>query len=95
MTTIKTTCSRCGDVDLTPQDLVLELGDGDAGAYRFSCPTCGQVERRGATPRVVSILLATGVAVDVAEPPPISEEEIARFVQALDSEPDPYRLLAG
>ena len=95
MTTIKTTCSRCGDVDLTPKDLVLELGDDEAGVYRFTCPTCGVVERRGATPRVVSILLATGVAVDVARPAPISEDEIARFVAALDSEPNPFRLLTG
>jgi predicted RNA-binding Zn-ribbon protein involved in translation (DUF1610 family) len=95
MTTIKTTCSRCGDVELTPQDLVLELGDGSAGAYRFSCPLCGEIERRGATPRVVSILLATGVPLDVSEPSPISEEEIDRFVAALEAETNPFRLLTG
>lgn len=96
MTTIKTTCSLCGDVELTPDDLALELDPSeDAGSYRFTCPMCGQVERRPANARVVSVLLATGVAYEVLRPDPITEAEIAQFVVALDSETDPFRLLAN
>jgi predicted RNA-binding Zn-ribbon protein involved in translation (DUF1610 family) len=96
MTTIKTTCSECGDVELTPGDLALELEPSeDAGNYRFTCPTCGRIERRPANSRVVSVLLATGVAYEVVRPEPITEGEIDKFVAALNSEIDPFRLLAN
>jgi predicted RNA-binding Zn-ribbon protein involved in translation (DUF1610 family) len=95
MTTIKTTCSRCGDIELTPADLALELEPGDErGTYRFTCPFCGQLERRPANARVVSVLLATGVAYEVVHPDPITESEIDAFVAAINSEPDPFRLLS-
>ncbi len=96
MTTIKTTCSRCGDIHLTPADLALELDPSeDEGTYRFTCPTCFVQQRRPANARVVSVLLATGVAYEVTNPNPITEIEIMAFAAALESEPDPFRLLAG
>ena len=96
MTTIKTTCSACGDVELTPEDLALELEPSEeSGNYRFNCPECGQIERRPANPRVVSVLLATGVAYEVVRPDPITELEIEEFVSALNSEIDPFRLLSN
>jgi len=96
MTTIKTTCSRCGDVELKPDDLVLELDPSeDAGNYVFSCPLCGLEERRPANARVVSVLLATGVAYQVIRPDPITENEIEDFVLALNREVNPFRLLAN
>src|SRR5690606_7511355 len=96
MTTIKTTCSGCGDVHLTPGDIALELtSSSDEGVYTFTCPLCNEFQRRPANARVVSVLLATGVASRVIEDGPITEEEIARFAAALDAEPDPSRLLAG
>ncbi|HEY7565559.1 MAG TPA: hypothetical protein VIA81_11600 [Acidimicrobiia bacterium] len=96
MTTIKTTCSWCGDVQLTPADLSLELTPSqDEGSYRFVCPTCATVQRRPANARVVSVLLATGVSYEVINPDPITEEEIVAFAAALAAEPDPFRLLAG
>ncbi len=96
MTTIKTTCTRCGDIHLTPGDLALELAPHeDEGTYRFTCPTCSLMQRRPANARVVNVLLATGVAYEVVSVAPITEEEIARFAAALENEPDPFRLLAG
>jgi hypothetical protein len=96
MTTIKTTCSWCGDVQLTPADLALELTPSqDEGNYRFVCPTCATVQRRPANARVVSVLLATGVSYEVINPDPITEEEVEAFAAALAAEPDPFRLLAG
>ncbi len=94
MTTIKTTCERCGDVELRPVDLALELDPNrESGTYRFSCPECLTVQRRPATARVVSVLLATGVAYEVINEDPITESEISRFVAALNHEPDPIGLL--
>jgi hypothetical protein len=96
MTTIKTTCSWCGDVQLTPADLALELSPSqEEGSYRFVCPTCATVQRRPANARVVSVLLATGVSYEVVNPDPITEREILEFAAALAAEPDPFRLLAG
>lgn len=96
MTTIKTTCSSCGDVELTPADLVLELDPSEEeGSYRFNCPDCSGLERRPANPRVVSVLLATGVAYQIIRTDPITEGEIGDFVSALNSETDPFKLLTN
>lgn len=96
MTTIKTTCSRCGDVHLTPKDLALELTpSSDEGRYTFTCPVCQDTQHRPANARVVSVLLATGVSYQVVGAGPITEDEIQEFALALDAEPDPFRLLTG
>ena len=96
MTTIKTTCSMCGDVELKPADLVLELSPSeDEGTYRFTCPECSGLERRPANARVVSVLLATGVTYQIVRTDPITEDEIGQFVEALHTEKDPFRLLTN
>lgn len=86
MTTIRTTCTTCGDVELTIADVGLELSSGaQEGRYRFDCPFCGTTQRRPASQRVVSVLLATGVGYDiVATASAITEEEIASFSRNLD-----------
>lgn len=88
MTTIRTTCDRCGDVELTTADIGLELApSGTTGSYRFECPFCSSVQRRPANNRVVSILLATGVEYVIIDPTgPITEDEIDAFAAALDRE---------
>ena len=88
MTTIRTTCAECGDIELSTQDVGLELTAGEAsGSYRFSCPTCGVVQRKPASHRVVSILLATGVSYEILPIfGEITEEEIAAFANALDQD---------
>lgn len=97
MTTIRTTCDRCGDVELTTADISLELaGAGDEGVYRFVCPDCFSIQRRPASHRVVSILLATGVAYEVSvETAPITEGEITQFVAMLASDDWFGRLVAS
>lgn len=96
MTTIKSTCSRCGDVKLQPLDLALELDPAeDNGTYRFVCPTCEQVQRRPANARVVSVLLATGVPYEVVRTDPITESEIASFASALSEDVDFVSLITS
>ena len=87
MTQIRTTCAACGEVELIPAELTLELtAMNGTGAYLFLCPTCGDQQRRPANHRVVSILLATGVAYEVVDDGgPITEVEIRGFIDALDS----------
>ena len=86
MTTIRTTCPTCGDVELTVDDVGLEMAVGaEEGQYRFDCPFCGATQRRPASRRVVSVLLATGVAYEiVATASPITEKEIDEFADALN-----------
>ncbi len=88
MTTIRTSCPLCGDLELAPADLALRLTPcRGTGTYHFRCPHCEQVQQRPANHRVVSILLATGVAYEVVdEDTPISEREIREFVEGLDRE---------
>ncbi len=100
MTTIKTTCEYCGDVELRPSDLALELDPTrESGVYRFTCPSCIEVQRRPANPRVINVLLATGVAYEVVTPSfgdnPITEAEIEAFARRLDTEEDVFRLLTS
>ncbi|HAX82884.1 MAG TPA: hypothetical protein DCY40_10005 [Actinobacteria bacterium] len=87
MTTIRTMCPVCGEVELLPGELSLELTAlSGTGSYLFDCPSCGDSQRRPANHRVVSILLATGVGYEVIDDPDrITETEIARFTAALDS----------
>jgi hypothetical protein len=94
MTTIKTTCTLCGAIELTPGDLTLELRPGGReGNYRFNCPRCAEPQRRPANPRMVSVLMATGVTFEVLDAEPITDTEIETFVATLDAESDPFRLI--
>jgi hypothetical protein len=100
MTTIKTTCEHCGDVELKPGDLALELDPTqESGVYLFTCPSCIIIQRRPANPRVVNVLLATGVSYEVITPSPIdnpiTDAEIAAFALRLDGEEDLFRLLTS
>jgi hypothetical protein len=97
MTTIRTTCETCGDVELTTSDIALELiGSGNEGSYRFACPSCFSLQRRPASQRVVSILLATGVAYEVVVGrAPITEAEVDVFVAMLESDDWFGRLVAS
>jgi len=97
MTTIRTTCQDCGDVELSTSDIALELtGAGDAGSYRFTCPICLSVQVRPATRRVVSILLATGVHYEITlGASPITEADIDGFIEMLDEDDWFARLTAA
>lgn len=104
MTTIRTTCDACGDIELVPGDLWLELeADEVEGEYIFQCPYCDQTERKPASQRVVTILLASGVRYEVAPPVsqpsitamPISEAEILSFAGKLENENWSEHLEAG
>lgn len=60
MTTIETTCGRCGPVETTPRRVALRLG-GTAASYRFRCPVCHRTVRRTADDAAVLLLVRAGV----------------------------------
>jgi hypothetical protein len=97
MTSIRTTCDACGEIELVPGDLWLELESNEAkGQYAFNCPYCESTERKPASERVVTILLASGVRYEVTgESTQISEAEIISFADKLDQHDWARHLEAG
>ena len=63
MTTIRTTCTRCGRIELQPDviDLRIDTADPDAAIYGYQCPRCEATVVRRAGARVVRLLVASGV----------------------------------
>lgn len=76
MTRIRATCPSCGEVDLRPADVELEivrLPDDtddqvrDGSSYRFACPTCDDLVTKPADARIARLLTTGGVEVHVTE----------------------------
>lgn len=62
MTTIRTTCPRCGEVDMGPASIVLAVqGETGEGSYRFLCPACLDPVEKLADRRIVALLVSAGV----------------------------------
>lgn len=105
MTTIKATCTDCGEVDLTADDILLRIGPSKTvNTYGFSCPSCGEFVQKAADDRVVRLLLSGGVvpvpvhvpaeALEMRTGPAISHDDILDFHQLLKSD-DWFEQLAG
>lgn len=62
MPTIRATCADCGDVELTTSDVRVRVCLEDSqGEYHFRCPTCQMSVVKPAEPRIVDLLVASGV----------------------------------
>ncbi len=62
MATIRASCNTCGDVEVTSRDVTVRVcRDDNAGTYSFPCPTCAAVVLKAAEPRIVELLVASGV----------------------------------
>ena len=65
MTTIKASCTQCGDVTLVPAQLHLVVSNrAELSSYSFQCPTCLDLVTKSADEDVVALLISGGVAVD-------------------------------
>ena len=63
MTTIKTKCPTCGEVDMGPTGIWLNLPVGEVqGSYAFTCPECRFEVSKPASRKTVALLVAAGVA---------------------------------
>ena len=68
MTTIRTTCPRCGEVDMGPQAILLSVRqNGREGSYRFTCPSCSDDVEKRADRKIVALLVSAGVDIDQGE----------------------------
>jgi hypothetical protein len=62
MPTIRATCTDCGDVELTTSDVRVRVCiEDNQGSYHFRCPTCQMSVVKAAEPRIVDLLVASGV----------------------------------
>lgn len=108
--TIKASCPHCGDVSLTPDEVLLELlaptaserARGDT--YAFTCPDCAQEVRKPADERIVQLLRSGGVPVRQVEPyperlpdiaGPLTRDHLLELHQELQSEDWLDQLLAS
>ena len=84
MTTIKTKCPTCGEVNMGPAGISLELPvDTDHGIYAFTCPECQAEVSKPASRKTVALLLAAGV-----EPVEFAGAEV-QMLPFEDRGPDP------
>ncbi len=62
-TRIRASCSDCGDVELKVDDVSVRVCiDDNNGTYVFRCPSCTMAVVKDAEPRVVDLLVASGVS---------------------------------
>ena len=98
-TIVKTTCGRCGDVELQPTQLELRICSvPDRSVYAFTCPNCSTpVIKPAADPRVIQLLRSVGVPsvgwsvpAEVAEPregAPLTSDDLIDLMLLLE-QPD-------
>jgi rRNA maturation protein Nop10 len=90
VTTIKATCHRCGEVELTPDDIELRVCNiASASYYTFVCPVCLEEVRKPADDRVVQLLISGGVRAvvwqmpaevsEIHEGPPLTLDDLLDF----------------
>jgi predicted RNA-binding Zn-ribbon protein involved in translation (DUF1610 family) len=75
MTRIRANCPDCGDVELAPDEMLIEVTHdnddlvGEGSNYRFVCPDCASTVRKPADDRIVQLLISGGVPLQVTEDP--------------------------
>lgn len=69
-TVIKASCEDCGDVELGISDVRVRVCTADShGSYVFRCPSCRMSVVKPAEPRIVDLLVASGVRLEHWELP--------------------------
>ncbi len=62
MATIRASCPTCADVELSTPDLLVQVcSDTNQGSYSFRCPTCRLAVSKQAEPRIIDLLVSSGV----------------------------------
>lgn len=90
MATIRASCETCGDVELTTADVRVRVCTSDSrGEYSFRCPDCDMTVVKGAEPRTIDLLVASGVQLDTWSLPaelgeikngrPINHDDLLEF----------------
>ncbi len=95
MTTIKASCSDCGNINLMADEVHIRIcEDTNAGDLAFRCPTCRVTNVKHLEVRVIDLLVASGVSwstwrlpLELSEPKPagnpIDHDDLLAFHDAL------------
>ena len=75
MTTIRSTCPQCGEVDLRPQQILLHVPRDGRSVYQFTCPACLDPVEKPADRKVAALLVSAGV--DFATEDSLLDEALA------------------
>lgn len=105
MATIRATCPTCADIELTTGDLRVQVcSDTNQGSYTFRCPTCRMAVAKQAEPRIIDLLVSSGVRMHVWRLPaelsesrvgePFCWDDVLEFHDLLQ-QPDWYEQLLG
>jgi hypothetical protein len=90
MTTIRTNCPTCGEVDMGTSAISLRLsGDGGQAAYAFTCPECRIQVSKHANRKTVALLVAAGVEVRRLHATAEIDEPLAEEIPVEDRSPIP------
>ena len=110
MSLLKTTCERCGEIELPVERVLLRICESeDSGVCVIRCPSCGLRFVKEANDAMIVMLLAVGIEVSMwstsvqgrsaatpaAPLPPISHADIAHFRQMLVGDTDILERLAA
>ena len=97
MAIIRASCPDCGDIELTSRDVTVRVNSvTNEGSYAFQCPDCQIAVSKPAEPRIVDLLVSSGVELYVwtmpAElleertGPPINYDDLLKFHYDLQSD---------
>lgn len=97
MATIRATCGTCGDVEITSREVTVRVcRDDNRGSYSFLCPTCAVAVIKDAEPRIVELLVTSGVELvtwslpaelgEVKAGDPIDHDDLLDFHALLESD---------
>jgi hypothetical protein len=92
MTRIRARCPECGDVEFGIAEIAVLGTSGCETGYRFCCPSCADSVERAAVPDVIALLLSAGAPRATSPAPAISEDDVTKFQELLDS-PDWFHSL--
>lgn len=96
MATIRASCSICGDVEITSSDVSVRVRrDNNVGSYAFACPSCDSIVVKDAEPRIIELLVASGVSMITWDLPAELYEEHEGDPITHDDLLDFHELLSG
>ena len=82
MAWIRASCSTCGDVELSIDEVQLMMcASTSEASYVFRCPSCDLIVSKAAEENVVDVLVASGVRLSVWRlPAELNEEHYGRDI---------------
>ncbi len=96
MAVVRATCDECGDVELTPEEVVVRVClDDQRSSYSFRCPICATPIARQVGSHLVELLASSGSTVSLWHLPAELNEPRDGAALTHDDLLDFHDLLAG